>query len=235
MCDVCVAERALWAGRCKDDKCMAYAEGEQIKWSDAPMPVKNPKWAKDRLPKWAKDLAMDLRKRKGLPPAVRKKIAKKMKNRIDPGDLGAPAVCVRAVGKNAENKPAKYQIRLSCQPWPRNWTPTDDLAGSMGDYGLDVKWEHVPRLVQDWVLGKRAHAPTEKELEGARPKQKGPVSATMVIPSDMLKEMKPKALLDMIQSAVKEGTTVSIQPPKVARKGFRVLPGAKERRKVVNR
>jgi len=102
----------------------------------------------------------------------RKAIAKKMLNRVSHDDRNpTPSVCVRAMGKSAEYKPAKYQIRLSCLPWPKKWTKTKDLAGSMCHYGLDVRWDAVPKPVRDWVLGKRAKPPSERELIALLPKR----------------------------------------------------------------
>jgi hypothetical protein len=172
MCGTCVAERALWAGRCKDDKCKAFLEGEQIRWSDAPAPVANPKWHR---PSALEKVALKARKRwrKRWSAVARKKIAARMLNRIPP-EWSAVAVCVRTTGKGAEFKSARYQLRLSAQrKWPQRWSGTKDLAGSMGLYGLDVRWDAVPKPVQDWVRGVRANAPSEPELRKWHEKKRG--------------------------------------------------------------
>lgn len=61
-------------------------------------------------------------------------------------------VRVRARGDNAEFTPAEYQIIRENEPWPEAWNQTKDLAGSIADYGLDVKWEYVPGRIKDWLL-----------------------------------------------------------------------------------
>jgi len=169
MCDVCVAEEALAAGRCRTDQCVAYRKGAEITWHDSPPAIAKPKW---RTPKMGRLEKLRLKWRRTVSAAKRKAIAKKMLNRVSHDDRNpTPSVCVRAMGKSAEYKPAKYQIRLSCLPWPKKWTKTKDLAGSMCHYGLDVRWDAVPKPVRDWVLGKRAKPPSERELIALLPKR----------------------------------------------------------------
>jgi len=169
MCDVCVAEEALAAGRCRTDKCVAYRKGAEITWHDSPPAITKPKW---RTPKMNRLEKIRLQWRRRVSSAKRKAIAKKMLNRVSHDDRNpTPSVCVRAIGRCAEFKPAKYQIRLSCLPWSKKWTKTEDLAGSMCHYGLDVRWDSVPKPVRDWVLGKRAKPPSERELVALLPKE----------------------------------------------------------------
>jgi len=148
MCCVCVAEEALWATRCKDETCMAYRQGERIHWHDAPPPLARPIWTKNR-PAWA-------RRSRRLPLKVRKKLA----NRT----LPLPFVCVRAKGSKGAEGPGRFQIRLSNEKWPKEWTRVDDVATAMSRYGLDSRWDCVPKQVQDWVRGKR-RKPSWTEME----------------------------------------------------------------------
>lgn len=45
---------------------------------------------------------------------------------------------IRAWGR-AEFSPAVYQIKKIGDPWPEYWYSSLDLAGTMSDFGLDVK------------------------------------------------------------------------------------------------
>ncbi len=47
---------------------------------------------------------------------------------------------IRAWGR-AEFSPAVYQIRRIGEQWPEYWESTLDLAGTMVDFGFDVKLE----------------------------------------------------------------------------------------------
>jgi len=58
-----------------------------------------------------------------------------------------------------EFKPGEWQVRREGEPWPEKWLPTTDLAGDMGDLGLDVKWRVVPDAVKLWMLGKTDRLP----------------------------------------------------------------------------
>lgn len=152
MCDVCVAERALWTTRCKDKQCMAFHDGDLIEWSDAPK-VKG---------------AMTPRGKEHL------KTVKRMKRR--PGKysiihaiLPAPGIRIRATGGGAEFKRCKVQLKLDWEAWPKKWEKTIDLAGFVCHYGLDTKWKFVPKPVQNWVLGKRGK-PSVQELIRLLPK-----------------------------------------------------------------
>lgn len=139
MCDVCIAGLALRATRCRSRKCMAYQDGAILANDDAP-----------RIP-WQNV------------PSLKFLIGSPGGTAMGKSLRPAPAIFVRATGKGPEFKPCRYQLRLDDQEWPEKWTYTKDLAGSMGLYGLDVKWRCKGRLVQDWVRGKRK-CPTEQEL-----------------------------------------------------------------------
>ena len=143
MCNVCVADQALAATACGNDKCVAFRDGYEIAWRDAPM-TKAPK----------------------------KKVTKGKAVMVNLESVRPfqPAVYVRARGKGSECQPAEYQIRLGGRSWPKKWTKTKDLAGDMGMYGLDVCWDIVPQIVRDWAQRKRETMPTLKEIEAARPK-----------------------------------------------------------------
>lgn len=47
-----------------------------------------------------------------------------------------PGTYVRARGSGAEFKAAEFQIRVEGQPWPNEWIPSKDLAGSLMDFGI---------------------------------------------------------------------------------------------------
>jgi len=145
MCQVCVADSALAVSSCRKDSCAAFVRGHEIVWEDAP-PPKVPHHRRSR----------------------RRSTAKLMINPAAFGLRGPMAkVFVRARGKSSEGQPARYQIRLPHEGWPKEWTRTAkgrDLASSMSLYGFDVKWQHVPAPMQRWVLGKSPSKPTEEEL-----------------------------------------------------------------------
>lgn len=62
-------------------------------------------------------------------------------------------VYVRARGKHAEFSSATFQVRRPRGRWSKP-VRTKDLAGTMGRFGFDVKWKHVPRAVRRWLQGK---------------------------------------------------------------------------------
>lgn len=153
MCDVCVAERALWATRCKNKDCMSLHEGNLIQWHDAPR-------VKGSMTPRGKSHLETLRKMKRRPG----------KWDITKAILPAPGIRIRAVGGGPEFKPCKVQLKLDGETWPRKWEKTQDLAGFVNHYGLDSKWKFVPKAVQDWVLGKRGK-PSVQELIRLLPKE----------------------------------------------------------------
>jgi len=80
MCDVCVAEEALAAGRCRTDQCVAYRKGAEITWHDSPPAIAKPKWRTPKMGrleklrlKWASQppgwLSNFQREKAGLPVA----------------------------------------------------------------------------------------------------------------------------------------------------------------------
>jgi len=79
-------------------------------------------------------------------------------------------VAVRARGKGAEFRSAEYQVRRPGSRWSK-WRKTKDLAGAMGDLGLDKPWPLVPTPMKDYVHNRRRSPPTEAEIERWR---KGP-------------------------------------------------------------
>lgn len=149
MCDVCIGEAALATTRCKSNKCAAFEDGYMVEWAG-----------------WAPNIPLkDHPRFRGIRRSGPRMKNHKLRRAFD--KIPPPAVHVRARGKGPEWKPARYQIRLDGQPWPKEWTKTKDLAGTMGWYGFDVKWKYAPKLVQEWVLGKRLKAPTEEEIKKA--------------------------------------------------------------------
>lgn len=72
--------------------------------------------------------------------------------RWDEAPLVVPTLYVRAQAVKPEFAPGKYQIRKEGQAWPSNWLPTDDLAGSLGSMGLDIRWGMVPQATKTWLL-----------------------------------------------------------------------------------
>lgn len=63
--------------------------------------------------------------------------------------------------------PGTYQVHRMGEKWPKAWTKTDDVAGSMAAWGLDVKWPYVDEAVQRWVMG-RGKKPRLKVLKHHR-------------------------------------------------------------------
>lgn len=76
--------------------------------------------------------------------------------------LGHTTVQVRAHGES--EGPSTYQIRRKGERWPSTWSKSNDLAGTMGMFGFDVKWRYVSLIVRQWIDGKTKHKPTEYEL-----------------------------------------------------------------------
>jgi hypothetical protein len=150
MCDVCCADEALRATRCKSKSCKAFDDGAIFDMNDAPkiQAARHPFFTR-RAPRRLKDRG----RRREL--------------------ICAPSVHVRARGATGRPRdsegPGVYQIRLAHEPWPKTWTKSKDLAGSMGLYGLDVKWRYKPMIVRKWILGLRK-MPTEAEIHATFPK-----------------------------------------------------------------
>lgn len=187
MCDVCVAERALWSTRCGRKKCMAYEEGALFAMSEAP-----------RIPSSAHPYFGRIRPWRGQ-RATRK--ARFRQTSLH----AAPGICVRARGKGrvrAAESAGSYQIKLEWKLWPKEWTRTRDLAGSMGLYGLDVKWRFMPRIVKNWVLGRRK-MPTEAEIK-----------ASLGLPKEF--DSAPRPLKNLMRLSPKKGATrlVAARRPK---------------------
>lgn len=145
MCEVCVAENALSVAACGRGSCPAWTVGHEIMWRDAPAPAVPPSPGR----------------RRRMSPKTRARFARLMNSPDSFGrrgvheDLTRARIFVRARGKCAEGKPARYQMRLPGEPWPKAFVRTSDLARDMATFGLEVKWKHVPAAVQDWVLRKR--------------------------------------------------------------------------------
>lgn len=59
---------------------------------------------------------------------------------------------VEAESEGAEFKPARFRFRRPKEAWTP-WQQSDDLAGSLGALGTDVKWEFVPEPMRRWVVG----------------------------------------------------------------------------------
>jgi hypothetical protein len=59
---------------------------------------------------------------------------------------------VEATGDGAEFRPALFRFRRTNGDWTY-WIGTQDLAGSLGRLGLDIKWGYVHPDVQAWVNG----------------------------------------------------------------------------------
>lgn len=159
MCNVCVAENALAMTSCRKNTCASLQRGYEIRWDAGPDLTDkqfDPEGAKRR---W--------KVMKDQPPLPKKKRGKMVNHCY----RNKPMVFVRARGKGSEFKPAEYQIRLSHQQWPAKWVKTKDLAGSMSTYGLEVKWDCVPKVVQDAILRKRPW-PSEGELRKASAKRR---------------------------------------------------------------
>ena len=57
-------------------------------------------------------------------------------------------------GTQPEFTPAELRVRRVGGEWSP-WVPTNDLAGSLGRLGTDVKWRCVPDPVKQWVSGKK--------------------------------------------------------------------------------
>lgn len=150
MCETCVAESALAMTSCRKNSCASLQQGYEIRW-DA-----GPDLTREQLDPEGAARVKSMR----LPKGLRKKIRGKLANRCN---MAKPMLFVRARGDGSEFKAAEYQIRLPYELWPKTWTATKDLAGSMSLYGLGVKWECVPKAVQNWILRKRK-MPREREL-----------------------------------------------------------------------
>lgn len=84
-------------------------------------------------------------------------------NRRRAARSGARTVQMQATGR-AEGR-ARYRLRLKGQRWPSKWSRTPDLAGAVGAYGFDVKWELVPLSVRSWIRGKGRKPTAEAERE----------------------------------------------------------------------
>ncbi len=150
MCETCVAESALAMTSCRKNSCASLQHGYEIRWDDGP----------DLTREQLDPEGAARTKKFRLPKGLRKKVRGKLANRCN---IAKPMLFVRARGAGAEAKAAEYQIRLPYELWPKMWTATQDLAGSMSLYGLGVKWECVPKAVQNWILRKRK-IPREREL-----------------------------------------------------------------------
>lgn len=151
MCNVCVAEQALYVASCGKAKCPAMERGFEVLWDEGPslrLDQENPKLAR-RVRALDKKMMSSGHKRKA--PLA------------DNVNKAHPRVFVRAHGLSSEFRPARYQLRLQNDQWPKKWVKTKDLAGSLGHYGLDVRWKWVPKAVKDWTLRKHK-MPTEAEL-----------------------------------------------------------------------
>jgi hypothetical protein len=48
----------------------------------------------------------------------------------------------------------RYQVRRPGEEWPAKWTESKDLAGSMGAWGFDVKWEYMTDDVRAYLEGR---------------------------------------------------------------------------------
>lgn len=181
MCDVCVAEMALWTSHCKDKKCMAFEEGYLIDWSDAP----EVKGSSTPRGKAHLETLKRLKRRPGKWDMIH-------------GTYSAPGVRIRAKGKGAEDKGrGRFQIKLDGEKWPKAWvklTRKECLADVVVQYGFDTKWKFVSKPVQQWILGQRK-MPDLAELRKLLPKRKGKPDLKATI--RMLKTPKVKGLLGL--------------------------------------
>ena len=161
MCDVCVAENALSTTACGKETCNAFRDGYRIAWSTAPQidfkralsTTRATSGRSRRRPKHApktKTMSRTLAMLFGLPERA--------------------TIYVRARGgrgrRGAEGR-GEFQIRREGESWPKEWQTTDDLAGAMAMYGLDVKWKYVPKLVQEWATYRTKAMPTLEALNEA--------------------------------------------------------------------
>lgn len=160
MCDVCVAENALSATACGKETCNAYRDGHRIAWSTAPHIDFKKALATTRV-------ASGPRSRR------RPKHRQKTTSRTLALLFGLPeraTLYVRARGgrgrRGAEGR-GEFQIRREGEGWSKEWQTTDDLAGAMGMYGLDVKWKYVPKSVQEWATYQTKPMPTLEALNEA--------------------------------------------------------------------
>lgn len=159
MCNVCVAENALAMTNCKKNTCAAFQRGYEIRWDEGPdltLAQFDPK-GEVRRKKWRTRMRPIPKKKRG-----------KLANHCN---RNKPMIFVRARGKGAEFKAAQYQLRLPYDQWPKKWVSSKDLAGSMSLYGLDVKWDCIPKAVKDALL-RKGPLPSDGELRAAQAKRR---------------------------------------------------------------
>ena len=50
-----------------------------------------------------------------------------------------------------KGQPGEYRLRIGLTAEWTDWLPSNDLAGTLGLLGTDVKWRSVPDPVRAWV------------------------------------------------------------------------------------
>lgn len=161
MCNVCVADQALATTACGNVKCMAFAEGHAVAWTTAPTIDFKKALSSLRAPGRRRSEKNRTRRRK-----VPRSRASARDSALALGLQERPTVFVRARGKGAEVR-GEFQVRRQGSGWPKEWQKTDDVAGAMAMYGLDIKWKYVPKLVQAWARFETSEMPTLDVLHDA--------------------------------------------------------------------
>jgi len=161
MCNVCVAEQALATTACGKANCVALGDGFQVAWTTAPTidfkKALSSLYSRSSLLSGRRRVKSKRARRRGV--SIRASV-------FAFGLLECPTVFVRARGKGAETR-GEFQVRRQGGAWPKEWQKTDDVAGAMAMYGLDIKWKYVPKLVQDWARFETSEMPTLDALHEA--------------------------------------------------------------------